>query len=200
MMPFATVPRAFPGATIACLGTGPSLCRNDVDALIAANVRMIAINDAYRMAPESDVLFAADAKWWKAHSGAPTFHGAKYTVDRPAYIDVSRLKNAGLGKFSYDPDGVGTGYSSGYCAINVAAHLGASRIVLLGYDMSGQHFFGEHPDKTVPPFALAIPMFDRMIAPLSTLGIDIVNASRTTKITAFPRGTLADVLADTVTP
>jgi hypothetical protein len=204
---FAVVPRAFPGATIACLGTGPSLTRADVEACLAAHVRMIAINDAYTIAPEADVLFAADRQWWTWHRGAPLFAGPKYTLERlgEAWPGVRRLRRAASGGLTPAPDALTTGHSSGFSAINLAVHLGAARIVLLGYDMrtdpdptrehTGDHFFGAHPNKSTPPFRQAIPMFDTLVAPLALAGVAIVNCSRRTAITAFPIAALEAVLA-----
>jgi len=194
---FCTVPRLFARDTIAILGSGPSLCREDVAVLVAARVRILAINNAHEIAPEADVLFAADRQWWDWNLGVPSFNGLKYTLERPGrhvWPRVQQLKKGRHGALHREPDTLGTGYTSGFSAINLAVHLGAARIVLLGYDMHGRHFFGEHPNHTVPPFAMAIPMFDRLIAPLADLGIEILNASPRTAITAFPRATLAEAL------
>jgi hypothetical protein len=118
-------------------------------------------------------------------------------MERPfrSWPGLKLLRRGKHGELSRDASTLGVGYTSGFSAINLAVHLGAARIVLLGFDMMGRHFFGEHPNNTVPPFGLAIPMFDRLIQPLADLHIDIVNASRTTAITAFPRASVADAVA-----
>src|SRR5690349_3855481 len=50
------------------MATGPSLTRDVVTRVAAAKVfggaRVIAINDAYLMAPWADVLYFADPRWW----------------------------------------------------------------------------------------------------------------------------------------
>ena len=68
------------GETVVCIGGGPSLTLADVTS-IAGKARVIAINDAYRMAPWADMLYACDLKWWRWHDGAPYFLGEKWTQD-----------------------------------------------------------------------------------------------------------------------
>ena len=136
------VPRLWPGATIVCLGTGPSLTAADVTRC-AGQAKVTAINDAYRLAPWADVLYACDAKWWRWNKGLPGFAGLKFGLDTSiAYRDVTVLQNTGLQVLETTPTGLRTGHTSGYQAINLAVHLGAARIVLLGYDFKGDHFFG----------------------------------------------------------
>jgi len=196
---FATVPRLFAGQTIACLGTGPSLCLEDVERLFRAGARLIAVNDAYTLAPTwMAALYAADAKWWRWHRGAPSCPGLKYTIEpQPdTWPELQVLRNTGREGLESDPSGLRTGHNSGYQAINLAVHLGAARIVLLGYDLQGRHFFGEHPDRTVPPFQAARRAFETLVAPLAAIGVPIVNCSRATTLTAFPRETLATALLE----
>lgn len=197
-----TVPRLWPGATVVCLGTGPSLTAEDV-ATCRGRARRIAINDAYRLAPDADVLYGCDARWWGWHGGVPGFAGLKYALARkdttfPA--DVQVLANTGESGLELDPSGLRTGRNSGYQAINLAVHLGATRILLLGYDMGqapGQpsHFFGEHPTNQALPFALFLNQFPSIVAPLEARGVEVINCSRQTALTCFPRRALAEMLA-----
>jgi len=197
------VARVYAGQTIACLGSGPSLCRADVEPLVAADVRIIAINDAHTIAPEADVLYAADEHWWRWHKGAPSFRGQRIGIEpqRIAWPGLQVVRNTGRDGLELAPDGLrtgGTSGTSGYQAINLAVHLGAARVLLLGYDLQGRHFFGEHPNKTVPNFLAARLAFEMLVAPLAALGVSVINCSRETTLTAFPRASLADVLGVTV--
>jgi hypothetical protein len=191
-----TVARLWPGATVVCIGTGPSLTLADVEAC-RDRARVIVVNNAYALAPWADVLYAADQKWWSWHKGAPDFAGLKYTIHptrTPSWPGLLALRNTGAQGLELQPDGLRTGYNSGYQAINLAVHLGASRIVLLGYDMSGDHFFGSHPDKTKPPFAQCLQAFTTLPGPLADAGVEVINCSRQTALTCFPRRPLAEVL------
>jgi hypothetical protein len=195
--PFVTIARDFAGETIVCLGTGPSLTAADVAACLG-RARVIAVNDAYRLAPWADVLYAADAKWWRWQKGASAFTGRKLTIEpQPdAWPGLGVLRNTGTEGLELDPTALRTGYHSGYQAINLAVHLGAARIVLLGYDMAGQHFFGRHPDGTVPPFQASLRAYPSLVAPLAALGVPVLNATRQTAITIFPRLALDAILAE----
>lgn len=187
--PVASVPRLWPGATVVCLGTGPSLTAADV-ASVRGRARVIAINDAYKLAPWADVLYACDAKWWAWHKGVPTFPGLKYAIQAGAdrWPGVQLLRKTGDTGLELSPHGLRTGSNSGYQAIGLAVHLGAARILLLGYDMTGgaAHFFGKHPDGSGPPFKLCLERFATLVAPLRERGIDIVNCTRTTALRCFP--------------
>lgn len=185
--------------TVVCLAGGPSLCAEDVDAC-RGRARVIAIKEAIRLAPWATVLYACDAKWWRLYGDTLDFAGPKYTLDHMARQWATVLRNTGDAGLEMERDGLRTGKNSGYQAINLAVHMGARRIVLLGYDMQpdacGQHhWFGSHPWKTTPPYGLFVPFFNTLIEPLKALGIEVLNASRTSALTCFPRVTLSEALA-----
>jgi hypothetical protein len=195
------VPKRWPGQTFVLIGGGPSLTPDDVDA-VHGWARVIAINDAYRLAPWADVLYACDAKWWKWHHGVPSFPGPKYSIassDPVTYPDVQVLNNTGITGLELEPTGLRTGLNSGYQAINLAVHLGAERILLLGYDLSPDgtqtHWFGEHPDVQPSPYPQMRAAFDSLIEPLQSLRITVINCSRRTALTTFPCVPLEQELA-----
>ena len=95
------------------------------------------------------------------------------------------------------------GQNSGYQAIGLAYHLGASRILLLGYDMQftdgRSHWHGDHPRgmgnaNSVDKWARHFPA---MAADLSAEGIEVLNCSRQTALTCFQRATIEDALCRT---
>ncbi len=196
-----TVPRLWPGETVVCIGGGPSLTVSDVE-LVRGHARVIAVNDAYRLAPWADVLYAADAKWWKWHSVVLDCAGAKYSIESRETVtwpDVQTLRNTGWTGLELVPTGLRAGHNSGYQAINLAVHLGAKRILLLGYDMTlgtagESHWFGEHPDGLISPYPQMRAAFDTLVEPLTALGVEVLNCSRRTALTAFPCVALEDAL------
>lgn len=152
------------------------------------------------------VLYFADVKWWEWHRSKPgfqNFEGEKCTVfdsagacDDPA---VHMLRNAGEDGLSDTNDAVYTGLNSGSQIANVAAIAGAPRIVLVGYDarlVEGvKHFFGEHPDKSTPPFNAMVHWFN-VAAPLfKARGIEVLNATPGSAIKNFPSVTLMEALS-----
>ena len=191
------MPRLWPESLIVCLGTGPSLTRADVARV--QGQRVIAINNAYQVAPWADVLYACDAKWWRWHHGAPGFVGRKYTLAPGLrdYPEVAAVTNTGTLGLETDPRGLRTGHNSGYQAINLAVHLGARTIVLLGYDMQGDHYFGRHPDGTKPPFNRCLAAFETLVDPLAALGVTVINCTRRTALTTFPQRRLEEALSFT---
>lgn len=177
-----------------CVGGGPSLTLADLTACRSSS-RILAINDACRLVPDADVIFAADVQWWRDHPEAQNCAGLKYTFaptgpHPPA--GIIPLARTGIEGLEMDPSGLRSGGHSGYAAINLAVHLGATRIVLLGYDMQpgpeGQHhWFGEHPNGSHPRYAQWIDLYANLFHLLLERHIWIGNASRETAITGIPR-------------
>jgi hypothetical protein len=158
------------------------------------------------------VLYSSDRRWWPFYKGVPQFPGLKYGVgsgtglNRKAnpflgYPEIRVLRNTGYEGIEIHPTGLRTGSNSGYAAINLAIHFGASRILLLGYNMSHTggraHFFGNHPSglsqnaSRYPGFR---KRFDTMVAPLRTLGIEVINCTPNTSLHTFPIRELRSVL------
>jgi hypothetical protein len=192
-----SVPRLWPGSTVVCIGGGPSLTPDDV-AYVRGKARVIAINNAYQLAPWADVLWATDASWWRAHKGVPSFQGMKLSADVSGAYDghgVRLLKchrgAKGMQGLSLTANAIQHGKNGGHAAINVAVHLGAARIVLLGYDCQGgpsgeEHWHPRHAYQPKLEFSLWLKNFDTLVEPLKALGIEIVNCTLSTAITSFP--------------
>lgn len=206
MSVYPSVPRLWPNATIVCLASGPSLTQDDCD-YVRGKARVIAINDAVRLAPWADVLYSSDARWWAEYRG--TFGGLKYGIEqgrgfgRPASVrhpDLKVLRLGGHSGLELAPDGLRSGKNSGAAAINLAMHLGASRIILLGYAMSlvngRRHFFDESsaPPRQHSSYSMFCQMFERMVTPLESAGVEVINCTEPTALTCFRRAALRDVL------
>ncbi len=196
-----TVPCLWPGETVVLLGSGPSLSVADVNA-VRGRARVIALNKSYAVAPWAEVLYACDAKFWEWEQGAPGFPGLKYSIDPTAakWPGVQVLRNTGPLGLERDPTGLRTGKNSGFQSINLAVHLGAARILLLGYDLSPApngrtHWHADHPDRRVSPYAEMREAFASLVDPLAAIGVPVVNCSRRTALTTFPCAVLEDELA-----
>jgi hypothetical protein len=198
---YAKVPKLWPESTIVCIGGGPSLTPEDV-ATVQGRAHVIAINDAYKIAPFAEVLYAADARWWRHHAGVPSFKGFKYTLQAEArrWPGVQVLRNTGQSGLERDARGLKTGRNGGYQAINLAVHLGARRVLLLGYDMKSggkgkSHWFGDHPWGSSSPYGSFLRCFETIVEPLQQAGVTVINCSRQTALTAFQRMTIDEALA-----
>lgn len=200
-------PMLWPSRTFVCLGGGSSLTQADVD-YVRGKAVVIAIKEAGAcslpgrppLAPWADVLYAADEKYWKYEQGAPDFKGLKFAIEPQAiaWPGVRVLRNTGESGIERHPGGLRTGFNSGYQAINLAVHLGARRIVLLGYDMwrgpDGPNWFGTHPNHVDSPYPLFLQAFASVVEPLKAMGVEVVNASRFTVLMAFPRVDLQEAM------
>jgi len=189
------------------MGSGPSLNQSDVDLARAHVSAVIAVNDSYKLAPDADVLYAADARWWGWHKGGQTPHIVG-NVKYPAFTGRRMYALSHIGSYpwvevlrrgpqtglSLDPARVALGLNGSYQAINVAVHLGASRVLLLGVDMQGGHFFGRHPNNSGPPFSMCLQRFETLVVPLKQSGVEVLNCSRKTALKAFPRVPLEEAL------
>lgn len=116
--------------TFAILATGPSMSQAVADSV--RHLRVVAVSDAFVFAPWAEALASQDLAWWKARPLASDFRGRKFCGAMEPPEGVALL-----------PD-LPSGCNSGVLGIRVARHLGAKRIVLLGFDGHGTHFFGPH--------------------------------------------------------
>lgn len=151
----------------------------------------------------ADVHYACDFEWWKAHPEALALPGLKIAGDRKAtklWRDVQSVAPViGKNEIIMTPGRVGWGGNSGFQALNLAVQFGARDIVLIGYDMSGNHWHGRHrgllrnPDSGVLHRWAA--RFDQVAPQLAGLGVRVRNASRESAIRAFPKVSLAEALS-----
>lgn len=87
--------------------------------------------------------------------------------------------------------GIPSGGNSGFQAVNLAYILGAKTILLLGFDMHGDHYFGKHPKKldVCSPFNNFIKSFETI-----TKDVEIINCTRKTNLNCFPKMRIESVL------
>ena len=240
------VPRDFDGEDVVIVAGGPSVTQEQID-YICGKAKVIAINDAYRLVPWADVLYGADAKWWRWHyENTKDFEGTKvclrYNIGSDKidtgwpddlYPELNALAFDGREGVSIEPGVIRCGKDSGYQAIQLAIQLGAKRIILIGYDMkSGRvdlnreqamavlaevlpedypelkceaiafrmgniempHWFGEHPDGIVPPYARMLPMYETMAPELEAHGIQIINCTPDSALRCFWEADLKDTI------
>jgi hypothetical protein len=90
-----------------------------------------------------------------------------------------------------DPECLHYTNNSPYVAVNLARHLGAQRIGLIGVDFDDAHFFGRTGRH---PLAGQLTQIDREYGALAEAcradGVELVNLSRTSRLTSLPRASL----------
>lgn len=158
------------------------------------------MNDTWRLAPWADLLYACDERWWaKRAPQASQFAGARVSQDtRAATRHGTALVHSHNGQgLCTRPMEINLGLNSGFQAVNLAFHLGAERMLLLGFDMghakgAPSHFFGDYPPETglqVPsPYAENVKAFRPLARDLLARGVEVVNCSPGSALDCFPHG------------
>ena len=199
--------------TTVILASGPSLTQEDADAVRAwrdecSDSRPVTvINSTFRMAPWADTLYSNDDDWVGVYldeikrdfagrviCGHPDWRGDRFVQFIPFDRDAIGLQSPKAGHIAW-------GMNSGSAAISLAVFQGARRIILLGYDQQWTggkpRWHGRHPDhlqNQKPGFHRWATWFSQAAIDADACGIQIVNASRDTSLTCFPRVALEDVL------
>jgi hypothetical protein len=200
---YSTIDKGFEGETIYIIGGGPSLKNFDFRQLRGA--RTIAINKAILFHPGADVLYWTDIRfytWYK--NEIDNYKGLKFTIKGGSQYtnDIKVLKKGKAYGLETDNQTLAHGNNSGYAAINLAYHLGARRVILLGFDMASDgvdsHFHDGYPTKSPQDRMYQdkfIPGFKQLNSELRDSGVMVLNASPYSKLTVFPKITLEQALS-----
>lgn len=172
-------------STFAVLASGPSMSQAVADS-VRGRCRVIAVSDSYRLAPWADALVSQDRSWWRVHAeGAMKFEGRKFTGSD--FPDVEKVQFEG---------GITTGSNSGLLAMWVAIKVfEAKRLLLLGFDMGGSHFFGPHPEPLKNTQPRRFDAFQEQFARFKPRGVEIWNCTPGSHLKAYKKGNLEDCLA-----
>ena len=193
----------FRGKTCFIIGGGPSLSKIDWNQLAGKNT--IAINKAFISYPNADVLYWTDSRFYSWYKNRiDQYKGIKYAIRFNATQNGEvQLLNRGI-RFGLETraDTLAHGNNSGYAAINLAYHLGAKKIVLLGYDMGNvggkSHYHeGYSATRTTSDEIYQkqfIPGFTFIANELKKKNIEVWNGCPTSKLTVFPRISLERAL------
>jgi hypothetical protein len=166
--------------TFAILATGPSMSQALVDSL--AGLRLVAVNDACRLAPAAEAIVANDRRWWQAHPEALRLPGRKFSAHPPPGVERVEITQH-----------IQTGTNSALLALHVAVRvLGGKRVLLYGLDLSaerGAHFFGPHPAPMPNTTPDRFNVFRAQFAaykPTLPKGVEVLNATPGSALQCFP--------------
>lgn len=171
---------------------GPSLTDFAWSKLSGKNV--IAINKAYQVLPDAEVVFFMDTRFWKWFKEDLRLHKARYKVtvcqDCIPEDGILYLQASGCDGLDLRGNYLKEGKNSGYAAINLAVLLGVRKITLLGYDMKEDKarthwhdgYVTGHKARKLPHYR---KMIDTLAEPLDELGIDVVNAGLNSDLESF---------------
>lgn len=204
------------GQAVAIVASGPSAKKTNVDGL-RGRLPVLAIKEcAVDLCPWADVVYGCDGAWWKHRRGLPDRRGVKivWEKDIPSQfpgvhaITIKETKNSRPNDRRYvneimmdEPGVIGSGHNSGFQALNLSIQFGAVRIVLVGFDMRGEHYYGRNnwfkagnPDQY--QFERCIRAFNDNAPILKSLGVDVVNVSDRSELKCFRKSSIEQVLQD----
>lgn len=186
--------------TVAIVASGPSLRGFDYTQL-EARAHVLAVKSAIFDIPWADAGTGIDApryiEWTDrlAKTQMPIYwaaSGVHELAPLPHVTFLHRLESDGM---TTDLGSLTGGGTSGYAAINLAAHKRAKRIALFGFDYGGaignwhasEEYYQRPRNQSMLKWKQWAARFEQLVAPLAALGIEVVNACPSSGITAFPK-------------
>lgn len=191
--------------TIYIVGGGRSLKNYDWNLL--AEKRVIGINRAFEVLPFAEIIYFTDHQFFNNYKdrGLLQHEGALVTIsERVVDNRVVHFRDTGDKGLDLTPGCLRNGKNSGYAAINLAVHMKAKRIILMGFDMSCEAVNSVHsgrrkialPGKThwhdgynrnvnQGVYDKMLPMFHTIAKPLEDIGVEVLNAGESSRINVF---------------
>lgn len=181
---------------VVVLASGPSLTAEDIEQ--TEGMKTIAVNQTIFTAPHAEYCYAYDDKWWIEYGEeVKKLKCNRVTCSIKAHtLGAERLPKAS-GKF----DGsFAVGSSSGAHAICLAVMLGATKVILLGFDC--QHTEGKrhHHEDYPDGFGNAdrperwIKEHEKIAQGAKNLGVRIINCTRHTALECYEKQALSEAL------
>lgn len=170
-------------STWALLAPGPS-----ASAELAARVAHLplgAVGCAWELAPGAAFIAAGDAAWWRAYPAARVAQVQKYCMGTPPR-GIEQVRIPELGWYVVN---------SGVLALECAKRAGATRILLLGFDMRGSHFFGPYTNGLSNTAETKRRMHMTQYArwARANKSIEVINCTPDSALRCFPKARLDDV-------
>lgn len=178
------------GATAVVCGCGASLTElSDPERFLTVGVNDVGriFQPTYLVVLNPRSQFKGDRFRYVEESGARAIFTQLDLGLRHPHVVRFKLGPRGGTDLS-DPERLPCTRNSPYVALALAAFMGARRIGLIGVDFTDHHFFaptGRHPLER--SFAQIDREYSRFGAALGELGVEVVNLSRSSRLTAFPK-------------
>jgi hypothetical protein len=218
-----TIQKIWSNSTVFILGGGKSLNTTGLDwnteenkikirESISENLtcihdkRVIGVNNAFELGDWVDVCLFGDVRWLEWNRRKLVNYAGLMVCCHPSMNESwikTVVRDSGFG-ISKTPDKVFWNKSSGGAAINLAVHLGAKNIVLLGFDMfvepnSKPNWHDEHEvniDKKEAPYKAMLEAFPVIKEDADKLGVRIINTSLDSEINCFEKMTLQQAMEE----
>ena len=184
------VPEIWPDATVYIIGGGPSV--NDFDLSRLQGQGVIATNSAFEEVPFAQFLCFTDREWWENNRfKLANFPGVMVTRN-PLFRESRRVKflePSSVSGLETRPGYINYAANTGLWATFLAIKLGASQVVLVGFDCQPVNGRTNYHDRHSNPgdsriYQKFLREWDKFSNTL--LGYaDIINACPTSAITNF---------------
>lgn len=170
----------------ALLAPGPSASAVDAARIRDAGIPLGAVGNAFELAPWAQFVAATDAAWWRRYPEARKAGATLFTI-----LPVTGVQTVPI-----------TPVNSGVLALECAKRQGATRILLLGFDMHGSHFFGQYRNglRNTKPHQRAQHFKQYAAWGKANRSIEVVNCTEGSALTCFPARSLDACLAELAAP
>lgn len=185
------------GEKVFIIGGGPSV--NDYDiSLIQGKGRVIATNNAYKIASWADWLVFADSVWYDWHKDnlkdvtMSIISGGYFSNLHSLHPNIVNWRTSNLpGLITNYTGGNLSGKNAGHMAISLAEFLGSRTIILIGFDMNtnapSSQWHNEHKraTNTFMYESEFIPEFNQVAEELKSKGVRVFNVNKDSAIKCF---------------
>lgn len=127
-----------PLLTVVCIGTGPSLALEQIDIAREKGYRLFGCNNAFAVAPDLELLYAVNLLWWDHYyNQVRDLPCEKWTTNYCAskLYSINHMREREGQGMCLEDDVIHHGHGSGYSLVSMAHKKGATRVLLLGYDL-----------------------------------------------------------------
>jgi len=185
-------PSTWNDRAVVCIGSGPSLTPEDVEAVRLSGLPVVAVNSTWEAVPFCDVVFAGDHVWWKHNNTRINIPAERWSCLEQVERDFGANRH---GQFRFVTN-------SGSRAVEFIIDQKPARVILLGFDCSlkgGSHHHGDHKTTDNPRQSTCDRWVNKHFPDVAKLaakrGVQVLNCSRRTALQCFPLVPLAEALA-----
>jgi len=213
-------PKLWQGGTVFILGGGPSFnLEKEKNISLIKDKRVIGTNVAYTLGDWIDIVWFGDLKFWRYHKARLREYPSlvmtcndNTTLNEYTWLKQLRRKGSATG-ICTDRRYVCWNRNTGSSAINLAYHLGAKRVVLLGFDMKEvakekhedgrpiKNWHDVHKKYETRKMQESLGCYKRYLKCMpdikrdaDKLGLEIINATPNSAIVQFPFAKLEDLV------
>lgn len=185
------------GTTVFIIGGGASVNSYPLNLLEGKNI--IGVNNAFSLKEcEPQICWFGDQRWFEWNEAELKDYTGAIMTCHPQFQNRNDIITFLRGK----PHGIDTSDScvswnlnSGGSAINLAWHLGAKRVVLIGFDMTvsgdGKGNYHDNHKRINPPdiYKGYLRIFPEIARDAANLNLEVINANPDSKLDIFPKVT-----------